>query len=585
MAPTGTYNFAGTTWSKWQIALVVGAPVAVGLGYWYLKRQSATAITKKGGDEQTSSAEIVKQESIDATNAAPQTQTKKTKQERKDPTKESLDECQKHKNKGNTLFKEHKYAEAIEEYSKAIEMFPKAKGQPQELAKFYQNRAAAYEQMKEYQKAKEECDRAIELDPLYVKALIRRSKINENLGNLVESLEDVTSACILEGFSTESTLLSADRILKALGRKHAKEEMSKRTTVMPSKHFIKTYLSSFQEDPVLSHKEETEMNGDGGNEADGFLLWAKEKLNEQRYSEVFNKATEEISQGGKNVALAQLLRGTIHLLKGDHQLALTDLENVIETISASDKIRINALIKRASLYMQLEDPNKSMLDFERAAELGPMNADVFHHRGQVRLLMEDLDGAMQDFSKAVQLNKKFPIAVVQKCYTDFRYALSKQDLSKLEDAIDGFQKATKDFDNCTEVFSLYAQVLTEQEKYNAAEEMYNKALEIDPDNATIYVHKAILTLHSSQNLDKAVDLINEAIKIDDKCSFAYETLGTIQVQRANLDKAVELFRKAIPLAKTEMELTHLFALLDAAIAQRVVAQRYNIQIPSGPNNV
>jgi hypothetical protein len=42
---------------------------------------------------------------------------------------------------------------------------------------------------------------------------------------------------------------------------------------------------------------------------------------------------------------------------------------------------------------------------------------------------------------------------------------------------------------------------------------------------------AILILHSTQNMDKAVDLINEAIKIDDKCSFAYETLGTVEVQR------------------------------------------------------
>jgi mitochondrial import receptor subunit TOM70 len=72
--------------------------------------------------------------------------------------------------------------------------------------------------------------------------------------------------------------------------------------------------------------------------------------------------------------------------------------------------------------------------------------------------MEDLDGATGDFSKAVQLNKNFPIAFVQKCYTDFRYALSKQDMSKVEEAILGFQKATKEFNQCTEVFTLYAQV-------------------------------------------------------------------------------------------------------------------------------
>ena len=36
------------------------------------------------------------------------------------------------------------------------------------------------------------------------------------------------------------------------GRQHAKEAMSKRTSIMPSKHFIKTYFSSFIEDP-MSH--------------------------------------------------------------------------------------------------------------------------------------------------------------------------------------------------------------------------------------------------------------------------------------------------------------------------------------------
>ncbi|CAB3368615.1 Hypothetical predicted protein [Cloeon dipterum] len=537
------------------------------------------AISKKRSDEK-GAADLVKQESIDATKLTPPSQTNETKPDKQESSsKTPLKECQKYKDKGNALFKEQKYTEAIDEYSKAIELFPKVNGQLQELAKFYQNRAAAYEQLRDYQRAKEECDKAIEYDPVYVKALIRRSKVNENLGNLVESLEDVTSACILEGFSSESTLLSADRILKSLGRKHAKEEISKRTTIMPSKHFIKTYLSTFQEDPVMSYKE-TNVNGEGDQ---SFISWAKGKLEEQKYSEVFDRSTEEIAKEGDEASIALLLRGTIHLLKGDHNLAMEDLRRVIDNIRASDKIRINALIKRASLYMQMEDPSKSMLDFEMAAELGPMNADVFHHRGQVRLLMEDLDGAMQDFAKAVHMNKNFPVAVVQKCYTDFRYALSKQDVTKLEESLEGFQRAVKEFSYCTEVYNLYAQVLTEQEKFRDAEELYDKALLIDPDNATIYVHKAILILHSSQNMEKAVDLINEAIKLDDKCSFAYETLGTIEVQRANLDHAIELFGKAIPLAKTEMELSHLFALLDAAIAQRVVARRYKIQIPSGPN--
>jgi hypothetical protein len=80
MAPTGTYNLAGTSWSKWQIALVVGAPVAVGLGYWYLKRRSAAPV-KKGGQDKSTNADIVKQESIDGAELAPPPTKEKNKQE------------------------------------------------------------------------------------------------------------------------------------------------------------------------------------------------------------------------------------------------------------------------------------------------------------------------------------------------------------------------------------------------------------------------------------------------------------------------------------------------------------------------
>lgn len=32
----------GSGWSKWHIALVIGAPVVVGIGVWYLKNRNST---------------------------------------------------------------------------------------------------------------------------------------------------------------------------------------------------------------------------------------------------------------------------------------------------------------------------------------------------------------------------------------------------------------------------------------------------------------------------------------------------------------------------------------------------------------
>ena len=61
-----------------------------------------------------------------------------------------------------------------------------------------------------------------------------------------------------------------------------------------------------------------------------------------------------------------------------------------------------------------------------------------------------------------------------------------------------------------------------------------------------------------------MELITKALELDEKCEFAYETLGTIEVQRGNLKRAIELFDKAIPLANTELEMGHLYGLRDAA---------------------
>jgi len=63
-------------------------------------------------------------------------------------------------------------------------------------------------------------------------------------------LADVTAACILENFQTQTTLMTADRILKELGRQHAKEAISKKKHLIPSSYFIKTYFASFTKDPL-----------------------------------------------------------------------------------------------------------------------------------------------------------------------------------------------------------------------------------------------------------------------------------------------------------------------------------------------
>lgn len=57
------------------------------------------------------------------------------------------------------------------------------------------------------------------------------------------------------------------------------------------------------------------------------------------------------------------------------------------------------------------------------------------------------------------------------------------------------------------------------------------------------------------------------------CHFDYKL---VFFSRGNLKRSLELFEKAIALAKTELEMTHLFSLKDAAAAQLKVSERWGL---------
>ena len=45
----------------------------------------------------------------------------------------------------------------------------------------------------------------------------------------------------------------------------------------------------------------------------------------------------------------------------------------------------------------------------------------------------------------------------------------------------------------------------------------------------LQVHRGLVALQSKGDVTMAVDLITKALELDEKCEFAYETLGTIEV--------------------------------------------------------
>lgn len=76
------------------------------------------------------------------------------------------------------------------------------------------------------------------------------------------------------------------------------------------------------------------------------------------------------------------------------------------------------------------------------------------------MLLDQATEAMSDFAKAVSLNTEFPIALVQKLYTDYRLAVSLSSASQIASAMTAFEDTIARFPSCPECYLLYAQVMS-----------------------------------------------------------------------------------------------------------------------------
>ncbi|XP_053960136.1 mitochondrial import receptor subunit TOM70 [Anastrepha ludens] len=578
------YRYGSVNITRWQLALLIGTPVAIGLGVYIYrnsikdKKSISDNDTSKSADERKKGLPTKNKNqtiSIDGTGEDKELERKKKSAELGSEKLSPLKEATMYKNEGNVCYRNGKYDEAISFYDKAIDKCPPENRT--DLAIFYQNRAASYEMLKKWNRVKEDCSHSLEYNPRYAKAYYRRAKAHEATNDLMECLDDVTATCILEMFQNNSTIMYADRILKQTGRDDTARGIKEHEPVLPSKNFIHTFLRSFIADPidavtVPAAKEEGGLKG---------FARAKKALEEAQYGDVMSACTEEIETSESESQYkteALLLRGTFHLLSGNFSAAQQDLDAVINNADADVSLHVAALIKRASLHIQQEEKDLGLADFKTASKLQPENPDVYHQRAQFYILIDQLPEALSEFEKVVKMAPSHAMAYIQKCYAEYRMALMAQDQIRLMIVMNEFKNAIEKFPDCVECYSLMAQVLCDQQQFQQADQFYEKALKLAPENASLYVHRGILLLQWKGDVDKAVELMLQAMEVDNKCLLAYETLGTIEVQRANLNRAVELFEKAIKFSKSRSEMSHLYALRNAAVAQVNVTRKLGIDM-------
>lgn len=117
--------------------------------------------------------------------------------------KETLkEEAEKLKNQGNDCFKKGEYLEAVSMYTQGLQTCPLAYSKERSI--LYANRAAAKSKLLEREDAISDCAKAIELNPSYVKAYVRRAQMYEETEKFDEALEDYKKVLTFDPTHTDA---------------------------------------------------------------------------------------------------------------------------------------------------------------------------------------------------------------------------------------------------------------------------------------------------------------------------------------------------------------------------------------------
>ncbi|KAL2359769.1 TOM (translocase of outer membrane) complex component [Blastomyces dermatitidis] len=465
---------------------------------------------------------------------------------------------------GNKAFGSLDYNRAIELYGKAILCKPDPV--------YYSNRAACYNALSEWDKVVEDTSAALSMDDEYVKAMNRRANAYEKLGKFSEALLDYTASCIIDGFAKESSKQAVERLLKKVAEQKGHAILEAKGKKLPGATFVSNYLQSFRPRPLpegLGEDVELDEDSGKGQLRKGFLALSESTGDGyEEAARAFEKSLE-LGNLGNFEALALNMRATFTYLTGDVQAALQDLNKSVEL----DPSLVQSYIKRASLHLELGNREAAADDFDLAVAQNKDDPDIYYHRAQLHFILGELPEAAKDYQKSIDVDRDF-------IYSHIQLGVTQYKMGSVASAMATFRRSVENFENVSDVYNYYGELLLDQQKHAEAIEKFDKAVELEKKNkpwginVLPLINKALALFQWKHDFAEAESLCQKALIIDPECDVAVATLAQLLLQQGKVSEALKYFERAGELARTEAEVINAVSYAEATRAQLEVQERY-----------
>ena len=226
-------------------------------------------------------------------------------------------------------------------------------------------------------------------------------------------------------------------------------------------------------------------------------------------------------------------------LKGDYNYAIGILAHLVMLNPKS----VSMAQKLANLYVKVKKPVQAKEIYEKILMQGNVNVDLYYEFAHICIMTNDTDKAEKILKKVVELNADHAQA-----HKDLGVIyLSKRLFDYAKDEFETSYKIAPD--NFGIVFE-YANYLHATTDFQKADEMYAKALEIEPENREALAFSALNKLHTN-DYEKALEQINHAIAHSVHNAFMLYIAGKVRFVMKNFEGAKEFLIKSYELEKVE----------------------------------
>jgi tetratricopeptide (TPR) repeat protein len=200
---------------------------------------------------------------------------------------------------------------------------------------------------------------------------------------------------------------------------------------------------------------------------------------------------------------------------------------------------VEDFFNRAGAKKAAGDLDGAIADYDRAIQIDPKDAAIYNNRGLAKQAKGDLDAAIVDFNRAIQLNPKDAIAYSNRGNT-------KRDKGDLDGAILDYNRAIR-LDR-KYAYAYYDRGLAKKQKsdLDGAIVDYNRVIELDPKFAKAYCDRGVAKRRKG-DLDGAISDYDRTVELDPKYAIAYFNRGNAKDDKGDLEGAIADYNRGIEL--------------------------------------